>query len=831
MRDQVTRSCDCFVIVFSLTSRMSWDEAQIIYEMLPRIRQTTHANIPVIFAANKADKSYECEITFDTAKQWCDAKDIPIVLTSAKTGLNVDKLFIELIRRTPRRGASGNRSMLMYRVAMLGTGGVGKSSLTIQFTMSCFVETYDPTIEDSYRKQILISGLPPVENSASGRRNSTVASSSRPDSTSGAPSRRNSILGSIGSLFRSKSKRDSIAESPPAYSESTNVVKGQKSDTPPVKTRKVPKADTNVIMLDLGSLARENFGLLEVNELEAPPPACSTCSAILSDSAKCFFCGATSNQRGSALQMRRPIEEFVRAKGIAELAPSVTPGQRNAANQFVDATDFGLTVFCIDVSGSMGVTHEVKQLQGLWNQLKQERGLASQSNQPSHISRLQCMQDAMMVHLERLNKHFPNRRVAILAFENNVDCYFGGVFRHELVHHHEVTSLEAGIERGSHITTPGWQVVKSSYQDLTSRTKGLSPSGGTALGTALALAIGLVKKHREEFTSPCEIFLCTDGASNTGIGSTASSISSALSAQHGRSFYTHAGEIASSHGAKVNVIGIAGEGVALDVLSAVAQSSGGLLNVVDVNELRRELRTATQKRVVAQDIGLQLHLPRGFKFKQDPRAGAALVNDGRTIKLSYSQADDRTVVAFGFAFDGGSGEKQKVWDSDAMPVQVSITYTVPATKEVRVRMLHRSIPTTTERIHAETGAHVSVVATHILQHLATKLNAMFAQGARSWSQTQRAATEARDTLFAANKMLGRGAVQPLQQEEAAGFASESAELDAILARVFGEGMPYPLGVARDEAVRSLAKYAGISREVVGAGQNRAAQISRAACLI
>lgn len=37
---------------------------------------------------------------------------------------------------------------------MLGAGGVGKSSVTVQFVQGVYVESYDPTIEDSYRKQI-----------------------------------------------------------------------------------------------------------------------------------------------------------------------------------------------------------------------------------------------------------------------------------------------------------------------------------------------------------------------------------------------------------------------------------------------------------------------------------------------------------------------------------------------------------------------------------------------------------------------------------------------------------------------------------------------------
>jgi len=47
-------------------------------------------------------------------------------------------------------------AMNVIKLCCMGDGGVGKTSITIQLCSNHFVEMYDPTIEDSYRKQMVI---------------------------------------------------------------------------------------------------------------------------------------------------------------------------------------------------------------------------------------------------------------------------------------------------------------------------------------------------------------------------------------------------------------------------------------------------------------------------------------------------------------------------------------------------------------------------------------------------------------------------------------------------------------------------------------------------
>jgi len=43
-----------------------------------------------------------------------------------------------------------------YKLVVVGDGGVGKTALTIQFILSHFVNEYEPTIDEAYRKQVVI---------------------------------------------------------------------------------------------------------------------------------------------------------------------------------------------------------------------------------------------------------------------------------------------------------------------------------------------------------------------------------------------------------------------------------------------------------------------------------------------------------------------------------------------------------------------------------------------------------------------------------------------------------------------------------------------------
>merc|ERR1712137_591409 len=59
-------------------------------------------------------------------------------------------------RQTAATATTATTTMTEYKLVIVGGGGVGKSALTIQLIQNHFIDEYDPTIEDSYRKQVTI---------------------------------------------------------------------------------------------------------------------------------------------------------------------------------------------------------------------------------------------------------------------------------------------------------------------------------------------------------------------------------------------------------------------------------------------------------------------------------------------------------------------------------------------------------------------------------------------------------------------------------------------------------------------------------------------------
>jgi len=69
-----------------------------------------------------------------------------------------DDAYQEMIQVQPTPAPVTRGGKRVYKIVVLGDGGVGKSALTLQFVNHRFLDYHDPTIEDAYQQQAVIDG-------------------------------------------------------------------------------------------------------------------------------------------------------------------------------------------------------------------------------------------------------------------------------------------------------------------------------------------------------------------------------------------------------------------------------------------------------------------------------------------------------------------------------------------------------------------------------------------------------------------------------------------------------------------------------------------------
>jgi len=106
MRDQYMRTGQGFICVYAITSRSSFDEITSFREQILRVKDAD--KVPMVIAGNKADLESERQVSRAEGTDLARSFSAPFMETSAKTRVNVEESFFELVREI-RKETGGSK--------------------------------------------------------------------------------------------------------------------------------------------------------------------------------------------------------------------------------------------------------------------------------------------------------------------------------------------------------------------------------------------------------------------------------------------------------------------------------------------------------------------------------------------------------------------------------------------------------------------------------------------------------------------------------------------------------------------------------------------------
>ncbi|THH19817.1 hypothetical protein EW146_g1423 [Bondarzewia mesenterica] len=100
MREQYMRTGEGFLLVYSITSRNSFEEISTFHQQILRVKDKD--SFPVIVVANKCDLEYERQVGMNEGRDLAKHFNCRFIETSAKQRINVDEAFSNLVREIRR---------------------------------------------------------------------------------------------------------------------------------------------------------------------------------------------------------------------------------------------------------------------------------------------------------------------------------------------------------------------------------------------------------------------------------------------------------------------------------------------------------------------------------------------------------------------------------------------------------------------------------------------------------------------------------------------------------------------------------------------------------
>ena len=100
MREQYMRIGEGFMLVYSITSRQSFEEVMTFQQQILRVKDMDY--FPVIVVGNKCDLESERQVSKQEGEALARSFGCRFIETSAKSRINVDNAFYDLVREIRR---------------------------------------------------------------------------------------------------------------------------------------------------------------------------------------------------------------------------------------------------------------------------------------------------------------------------------------------------------------------------------------------------------------------------------------------------------------------------------------------------------------------------------------------------------------------------------------------------------------------------------------------------------------------------------------------------------------------------------------------------------
>jgi len=490
------------------------------------------------------------------------------------------------------------------------------------------------------------------------------------------------------------------------------------------------KTDVNVMKLNMAKLAEE------VELLTGDPVFCGNCGVILSSISKLTKIPRETKSSPALLtapRVHKKLEdlpridpqdatamwqcEFCDQQNLVELSSEEIPTSKTVEYVLQDAVssdDATNMIFCIDISGSMCTTYELPdahQFKGAEKRMAKnddlrallgnvgDQFLPGQNPLATMVSRLQCVQAAVEQKILKLAQEYPNKRVGLITFSDEVTVIGDGSQASFTVAGDRLDSWDQIQEAAKGVILT--RSVSESKDELIAKLWDLEESGATALGPALQISIAIAGK-----TPGSHVLVCTDGVANVGLGSLAG-VESEVSP-----YYIELAEQAKLVGVSVSVISLIGSECCLEKLNIVTEQSSGTVERVDPTQLIDQLENLIDRPVLGFATMSLLILHRGLQF----RGERIDFNENRSwiVKdLGNVTADSELTVSYQFR----SRDQYDLSNVSKVPFQVQLMYFKPNGERV-LRISTDEILLTEDRIAAERHADMSVIGTYAAQRAA-----------------------------------------------------------------------------------------------------------------